>query len=830
MPPSKDTALSLFRQGRWAEADQALSACLPAAPRDADLLRALAQLRFMAQRLPEALDLMDRVIALDPRDAAALNSKGAILTATGRFAEAVTAYDAALALDPTLVRAHANRAVALAAIGRPAEALRSAEAALAQDSGNPGALASQGMALLALQRAADAVPALDRAIAADPGNVAARLDLAEALVQTSAFDRAWDVLAPLRAGPPLRQLRWIQARALMGRGDFPAAQAEFTAMEAADPGDADAVIGVGNTLSLQAKHEDALAAFDRAAALRPGDAMVHNNRGNALSALGRHNEAHEAFRTALRCDPDLQDAHINMGMTLLSLDRQADSAAAFERAIALGPVPHQAHLILATLLLELKKPAEAVAKLTAELQQNPQAPSTRVLLMGALREACDWHVERRLLPGLAADAVADPHHIDPLRLMWLVDSPEAHRAVNSAIVETYHPARPALWRGERYGHDRIRIGYFSADHKDHAVSQLAVGVYEHHDRARFETYAIALGPKAPDGDSMMPRLMRAFDHFIPTTDMDDDALARLVRELEIDVLVEMNGFTKGGRLSVLAQRPAPVQAAWLGFPGTMGAEYCDYIVADPVVIPEAEEPHYVEAVARLPDCYLPADNRRSVGVAANRTAAGLPPQGFVFAGFNGRQKIGADVFDVWMRIVSAVPGSLLWLSNVAPDAQANLRGEAEARGVEARRLVFAPHVPMPLHLARQRWADLLLDALPYNAHTTASDALWGGAPVLTLPGRSMQSRCAASLLTSIGMPELIAPDLPAFEAMAIDLARNPDRLAALRDKLAVQRRTSPVFDTERYCRHLEDAFATMHDRAMRGLKPASFTVPRRPPG
>ena len=830
MSPAKDHALALFQQGRWAEADQALTACLPAMPRDMEVLRALAQLRFMAQRLPEALALMDRVVTIDPHDAAALNSKGAILTAAGRFAEAVAAFDAALTLDAALVRAHANRAVALAALGRPAEALESADAALAQDPGNPGALASRGMALLALLRPEDAVPALEQALAADPDHVAARLDLAEALFQAGATEQVAAALAPLLAArPPLRQAQWIQARSLMEQGRAEEALALFRAMAAADPSDWNVLIGQGNALTMLARHDEALDSFERAAAIRPDNAAVHNNRGNALSILGRHEEALAAFQRALDCDAAYVDAHVNRAMTLMALDRNEEAIAGFGVAMASGEAPDQAYFVRATLLLDLRRTEEGIADVLEALRRDPASAPARTLLLSGRRDLCDWRDEARLLPGLAEQVVAQPDLTNPLRLMQLVDAPAAHLAAARFMTTRAYPPAPALWRGERYRHDRIRLAYLSADLQEHAVTELAAGLFEWHDRDRFETTALALGPAPRPNDPARPRLERAFDRFLAVGDRSDNAIARLVREMEIDILVDMNGFTRGGRTSILAQRAAPVQASFLGYPATMGADYIDYIIADPVVVPQAEHAQFDECIATLPECYLPADNRRSIGVVASRAAAGLPDQGFVFAAFNGRQKIGPAIFDSWMRILAAVPDSLLWLAAAPAEAVANLRREAEARGVAGGRLVFATHAPMPLHLARQRWADLFLDTLPYNAHTTASDALWGGLPVLTTPGRAMHTRCAASLLTTLGMPEMIAPDIAAFEATAIALARDPARLAALRETLAVQRRASPAFDTERYCRHLEDAFSAMHERARRGLPPRSFAVTRRPP-
>lgn len=830
MPPEKDTALALFRQGQWAEAEPALAACLDAAPEDADLLRALAQLRFMAQRLPDALALMDRILARNPRDAAALNSRGAILTASGRFAEAVDAFDAALRLDPALVRAHANRAVALAALRRPAEALASAEAALAQDPGNAGALASRGMALMALGRPAEAVPALERAIAADPANVAARLDLASALIATQGFARVPGLLAPLlQAQPTLRQARFLEIFALQGAKRFEEALSRCRDLLEAAPEDVDAALAEGNALAGLGRHEEALAVFSRASAARPDDPDALCSLGKALLALGRKAEALGVADRALARDPRHQDALCNRGLALLALDRHEEALIAFGAARAIGPLPPIVELTRAYALMDLPSAERAAEILDSEVPDDAASLLSRVAMLRVRRQLLDWRDEARILPGLAEEVIASEAQVEPFLLLSLVDSPEAHLAAARGWVPSLYPALPAIWRGERYRHDRIRLGYLSSDLRDHPVGQLAAGFFERHDRMRFETIAIALGEEPPASDPYRARLRHAFDRFIPVHGMGDGAVARMIREMEVDVLVDMNGQTSGARTEILAHRPAPVQAGWLGYPGTSGLDYMDYVIADPVVIPPGDHRFYTERVVTLPDCYLPADDRRQIAFVPSRVAAGLPPQGFVFCAFNARHKIAPATFDIWMRILLAVPGSVLWLSHAPAAVAGNLRREAEARGVAGSRLFFAERVAAEVHLGRQRFADLFLDTLPYNAHTTASDALWAGLPVLTMPGCSFAGRVAASLLTALGMAELIAPTEADYEAMAIALARDPARMTALREKLTRQLRTAPAFDTERFCRHFEDAVAAMHDRAQRGLPPEAFAVPARPP-
>jgi len=393
------------------------------------------------------------------------------------------------------------------------------------------------------------------------------------------------------------------------------------------------------------------------------------------------------------------------------------------------------------------------------------------------------------------------------------------------VTDECPPASQPLWRGERYQHDKIRVAYLSTDLRAHAVGFLIVGAIEHHDKSRFEINGIHIGPG--DKSETRARFETAFDRFIDVREKNDDEVAQLLREMEIDILVDLNGYTGDARTRILARRPAPVQVNYLGYPGTMGAHYIDYIIADHTVITPVDEQYYSEKIAYLPDTYQANDSRRpEPSSAPSRTEAGLPETGFVFTSFNNTYKISPDVFSVWMRLLSSVEGSVLWLLEDNPFAAENLRREAVARGVNPDRLIFALRTTPDKHLARQPLADLFLDTLPYNAHTTASDALWVGLPVITTPGTTFPGRVAASLLSAMGLPELIAPSLGEYERLALTLARDADALAALRAKIGAHRASSPLFDTTRFTRHLEAALTQMWERHQQGLPPQTFSVPR----
>ena len=411
-------------------------------------------------------------------------------------------------------------------------------------------------------------------------------------------------------------------------------------------------------------------------------------------------------------------------------------------------------------------------------------------------------------------------------------TPFNHRAISDSEAQNLIVARlwaksiprpKALWRGESYRHDRVRIAYLSAEFHDHATAVLIAGVFEHHDRTRFDTTAISLG--ADGGSAMRRRIQAAFDRFIEAPALSDTEIATMMREMEIDIAIDLNGQAGGARPGILAHRPTPVATSYLGNCGTIGVPFIDYIIADQIVIPENQVRHYTEKVVYLLNSYQCNDSRRYLPRStSSRASAGLPEVGFVFCCFNNNYKISPRVFDVWMRLLKACPGSVLWLLADDPYAMLNLRRETAARGVAPEQLVFAPRVPSDDHLERHRLADLFLDTLPVNAHATASDALWAGLPLLTCMGNTFAGRVGASLLQAIGLPELAASSLAEYEALALRLARDPAALARIRTKLASNRGTEPLFDTARITRDLETAYMSMWERSRRGEPPESFSV------
>jgi len=626
-----------------------------------------------------------------------------------------------------------------------------------------------------------------------------------------------------------------------------------------DPRHAAALNNRGSALLDLGRPAEALESYERSLALRPNHAGTLFNHGNVLLQLGRPADAVRSYEQAVRLRPDFEPALRAHSTTLCGMRRLTDGLASLERYLLLYPQNADAHNDRGVVLSDLQRVQEAIQSFDRAIELNPALASAQFLRAAALSmqgwfaeaidsydralriepncpfalgarahvrlmqcEWDDWQQQTKQLQSAVAEGKAV---ILPLALCAFADSATLQLQCARTFADRCFPAALyPLWTGERYAHDRIRVAYLSADFRTHPVSYLLAGVLERHDRKRFEITALSLRP--PEASPTGRRVQAAVDRFVDVSLQADADVAQLIREQQIDILVDLQGYTLGTRAAILAHRAAPMQVNFLGFPATMGASYIDYIVADDVVIPAGAESDYTEQVVRLPHCYLPCDDRQPISERLpTREAVGLPREGFVFCAFNNHYKINPVLFDVWMSLLRRTPGSVLWLRSAGPIPTANLRREATARGVAPERLVFAAELPLLAdHLARLRLADLFLDTLPYNAHATAAHALWAGVPVLTCRGGAFAARVGASLLRSVDLPELIADDLQQYESLATQLAGSPRAPAEIRSRLARNRRTCPLFDTERFCRALESAYVTMWERARAGEAPSGFAV------
>ena len=612
------------------------------------------------------------------------------------------------------------------------------------------------------------------------------------------------------------------------RSQWADAERLFAAALSVNARSLDALFNHGRALERLGRSDEALLRFEQVLAVHPDALEAQFSRGTLLLAQNRAQEAIASFDQALSQKPEFPEAWNNRGNALAALGRLEEALISYDRALALRPGDIGALHHRALTYFELKRYEEAARDFSAVLDREPDFPYARGNRLYCRLNVCDWSGLDAERADISAKLKQERHVVTPIHVAAFSSSPEDQfRASRIWAGDKFPPARP-LWRGEVYGHTKLRIAYLSADFHSHATAALMAGVFENHDRSKFETTAISYGPD--DGSEMRRRLYGAFDRFVDVRTRTDMNIAKLIRQRETDIAIDLKGYTQDSRPGILAHRPAPVQAHYLGFPGTMGAPYIDYIIADRTVLPPEQDRWYSEKIVRLPDTYQCNDSKRRIAERApTRAQAGLPEQGFVFCCFNNNFKIEPEVFAVWMRLLSTVEGSVLWLLEDSAAAARNLKSEASARGVAPERLIFAPRVNLDVHLARHRVADLFLDTLPYNAHTTASDALWAGLPVLTCVGQTFAGQVAASLLSAVGMGELITASVEDYQAFALRLARNPGELGTLRDKLRANREAYPLFDTVRFTRNLEAAYERMVARQRAGQPPESLDLGTKQP-
>jgi protein O-GlcNAc transferase len=729
-------------------------------------------------KLAEAERLYLELMAASPRDAAAPHLLGVLRAQQGRSAEALELIGAALALRPDAPEMLSNHGNVLKTLGRLDEALASYDQALAVKPDYVAALSRRAQVLREMGRPQEALAACDAALAMNPAYAEAHAtrgailsDLERHEEALASYDRA------LGRAPQFADL-WSN-RAL--------------------------------TLKAMKRDAEALANVERALALDADFAEAWNNRGIILFALKRTGEAIASYDRALELRGDYPEALNNRAVAQASLKRYSDSLADCDRAILLRPGFADALYNRGNALNELGRPEDALVSYERALAADPAHPSALSGLANAALLTGDWVRTAQLAPVLKADVLAGRSVIQPFVLMGYHDDNDLQlRCARNYVRQAGPGPLPPLWTGQQYAHDKIRIAYLSADFHQHVTAALTVEMFERHDREQFEITAVSFGPD--DGSDLRARLVAGFDRFHDARAQTDVEVAKLLRQWEIDIAVDLGGHTSGARPWVLAHRPCPVQAKYMGYPGTSGTDFIDWLVADRAVVPPDQEIYFSEKIAALPDTLWVTDTTVNVPPAPSRADAGLPQAGFVFCCFNHNWKITAPLFDIWMRLLGSIEGSVLWLLEGNAAIRGNLQREAQVRGIDPSRLVFAARTTPQKHLARQQLADLFLDTLPYNAHTTASDALWVGLPVVTTPGHSFPARVAASILEAAGLPEMIAPDLAAYEALSLRLAWEAGALRAVRQKLA-QVKDTPLFDTARFTRNLEAAYVAMLETA-----------------
>jgi protein O-GlcNAc transferase len=741
-------------------------------------------------RLSEAEQLYQMVLLGDDRHFDALCRLGLVRLQQLRFGDAEGLLRRAVKVDKRSAEVHQLLGSALTGLGRLEEAVRSYTKAVTIRPKFAEAQNNLGYALQALGR-------LDEAISHYRKAIAARADYPEA------FNNLGNALH------------------LQDRSDE--AISQYGKAIALWPDYAEAHWNLGNALRAIGRMDDAIRSYRKAIAIKPAYVEAYNSLGNTFSDLARFEEALLQYEKAIAIRPDYVEARVNLGDALQSLDRKEAALAAYDAALTYSPKDADALTKRGLALWHLERDEEALAGYQTALNFDPDHDGAFDGRARGLLATCNWPLMEPLWREVPAQ-VARGRLFDPFVFLGYSSDAALQLECAKRFISHKVPVHLApLWTGETWRNEKIKVAYVSCGFHKHPTAYLTAELIEIHDRSRFEIIGISVGPD--DGSEIRSRLIRAFDQFHDVRTKNDREVSRLIRDLNIDIAVDRSGYTTNARPGIFAARPAPIQVNYIGFPGTLGAKFYDYILADTTVLPFDRQPYYSERIVHLPNSYLVNDTKRpEPAPTPTRSEAGLPEQGFVFCCFNNSYKFTPPAFDIWMRLLHQVEGSVLWLFCDRASAEANLRQAAVERGIDPARVIFARRLPLEQHMSRHRLADLFLDTLIYNAHTTAADALWMGLPVVTWLGQSFAGRVAASLLRAVGMPDLVTDNLEDYERLVLRIAREPTLLQELRERLQRNRVSHPLFDADLYRRNLEAAYVRMWEAWQRGASPATFAV------
>jgi predicted O-linked N-acetylglucosamine transferase (SPINDLY family) len=746
---------------------------------------------FQAQgNLQAAVESYQKALSLQPDFMQAYFSLGNIFHAQGQLNEAIENYLHVIKLNPNFAIAHHALGVALQTQGKIEEAIASYRQAIAIQADLFDAYLNLGYLFIAQNNAVEAIDCYQHLLALKPDYAEGYCQLANLFYAQNEFKQAEEnYQKAVYIKPDYFEALNNLGMTFQAQGNFSAAFESYQGALAINPNSFGTYAALGSLFQDQNKLDQAIENYQKSLKLN-ADCVIYNNLGQVYSAQGNLEAAEKCFRNALSLKSDVAGTYFNLGNSLYFQRKLEGAIENYQKTLMLQPNHHEA----------------------------------RDMLFYSQLNCCDWSSYTDSREKIIEAVKAGQYGYAPFSFLAVSDNALVQQLCATTYTAKKYPlAKELLADGQKYSHKKIRIAYVSGDFRPHPISHLMAGLFELHDKERFETIAIALKPE--DKSSIGQRVKHAFSQFINVVDKSDYEIAVLMRELEIDIAVDLMGFTSN-RIGIFAYRPAPVQISYLGSPATMGVSYIDYIFADAFAIPSEYQQYYTEKVAYLPECFQVNDDKRVISPKKiTRVEMGLPEAGVVFCSFNNAYKITPIFFDMWMRLLKAVPNSVLWLLSDNPLVQANLRGEAMKRGVASERLIFAKGMENTEHLARFQLADLFLDTLPVNAGATASDALWVGVPIVTCAGEALASRMAGSLLYGIGLPELVTYSLEEYEALALKLATTPTLLTEIREKLAHNRTSYPLFNTDRFRWHIEAAYTTMWQHYQQGKSPASFRVP-----
>lgn len=763
----------------------------------------LAILYEQTARPDEAAACYRQLLAIAPKNHMALLNYGMLLAGQGKHVQAEGYYRSFIEIMPYHSQAHNNLGSALINQGRFDEALPFCEKAVMLALDNVEAHNNRGIVYAHRGQLDKAESAFKRALKIAPDYVPAARNLQ--MVEQKKANPAMDLSPQSR----LQDFFLAGNKALENR-QFDEAISQYKQALAIHQNVPEILVNLGMALTMQRRFPEALAVLKHAVSLDDKNPDAFFNAGNVYKDAGQYKDAMQMYRHALALRPDFFEAWVNMGLVLRELKSPAEAVLAYKNALNISP--------------------------EKMLRADPGHVTALAMLIREQQTLCLWDkldgLIARLHQAIEQEATQESYGYGVFSASSLITIPctpqqqltgakKCSKLNYGAIARPYDPARKLPMDARKDG--KIRVGYVSGDFFSHATAWLITGLFEKHDRERFSVYGYSYSK--PDGSDTQKRIMKAVDTFCDVRALSDEKAAELIAKDQIDILIDLKGYTREHRLGILAGHPAPIQLHYLGYPGTTGAPFIDYFIADKIVAPESMAPFFTEKLVYLPHCYQINDDKRAISShTPSRAECGLPETGKVFCSFNQNYKITSPVFDVWMRLLGENPGSVLWLYITADLAMDNLRMEAQKRGIDPKRLVFAQYMPLEQHLARYRHVDFFLDTFPVNAHTTASDALWCGVPVVTMVGETFVSRVAASLNHELGLDELTAPDLAAYEALAMKMAKDEAYLADVRQRLAKARENSALFNTQTVTHSIEAAYQQMIERHRLGKALESFSV------
>ena len=773
-----------------------------------------------------AISHLEAALLIDPEFSEAHNNLGNILKIIGKVDEAVSSYKKAISSKSDFAEAHFNLGTIYQEIKQFDNAVKQYEIAISIKPDYLEAHNNLGITFKELKNLDLSVASLKKAISINPEFAEANYNLGTVLLELKQFDNA--VIQYERAIS-------IKPDYLEAHNNLGVTFKELNLIDVAiksykdaliiNPSYAEAHNNLGNAFKDLGKPYAAVKSYKKTLSIKPDYEEAINNLGIIFMQIGQLNDAAKCFSDALNINLNFTEAHNNLGIVFNMQGHLDDSLKSYEKALAINPTFADAHSNLGNLMIDLKRLDEAVINYNIAYSIDPKIAFNLGNLLHTKMHLCIWDSLLSQLEDLEIKIKNNEKVIDPFSLLALIDDPKLHKKNAELYIEDKYPQNNDLPAIRKYpAHKKIRVGYFSADFRVHPVANLTAELYEIHDRSNFEVYAFSFGPET--NDEMNLRIKAGVDYFHDVRSMPHKEVAMLARSVELDIAIDLGGFTQDTRTGIFAMKAAPIQVNYLGYSSTMGAEYMNYIIADLTLIPKDNQQHYSEKIVYLPDSFMVNDTKNKKSAREfTREEVGLPSDGFVFCCFNHHYKITPLVFASWMRILTQVSGSVLWLSDGNETGISNLKKEAEKNGVDGNRLIFAPRLELREdHLSRIKLADLFLDTLPYNAHATTSDALQAGLPVLTCIGESFASRVAASLINSVDLPELIVTTQDEYELLAIELATEYKKLKIIKNKLNNNLSSSPLYNTPLYVKQIESAYLEMYERYQKGLEPEHIYV------